>query len=69
MPAQKWPPAPVRMAMRRSGRRSISSIASQTPYETARLTALRTCGRLIVMITSPSSCSTSTSLLTTPSPC
>ena len=49
MPAQKLPPAPVRTATDRAGSSSSSCTASASPKLTARLIALRACGRLIVM--------------------
>src|SRR5439155_11330310 len=50
MPAQKLPPAPVRMATRRSGRSSSSVIARSRPRATDMSTALRAAGLEIVTI-------------------
>lgn len=61
MPAQNEPPAPVRMPMRRSSLASSSSTAAAMPRATARLIALRACGRLMVMVRMPSARSTRTS--------
>ncbi len=49
IPEQKLPPAPVMIATERSSLLSSSSTASARPWLTARFTAFRASGRLIVM--------------------
>src|SRR3954468_15208840 len=66
MPAEKKPPAPVRTAARRSSEASSSSTASAIPRATAASSALRACGRLMVMIWTAPRRSTSTSSATSP---
>src|SRR3954454_13563115 len=60
MPAQNVPPAPVTMAIRRSPVASRWSSAAPMPSATARLTALRASGRLMVMVRTPPSSAVST---------
>ena len=60
MPAQNVPPAPVSTSATTSGRGSSSSMAAATPLATASLTALRACGRSMVMTATPPSTSTVT---------
>src|SRR3546814_12402840 len=58
MPAQKCPPAPVMMPTRTLRSFSTCSLARARPSATARSTALRASGRLIVTIaTADSICS------------
>src|SRR4051795_10748964 len=66
MPAKKKPPAPVRTAASRSSEASSSSTASAIPRATAASSALRACGRLMVMIWTAPRRSTSTSSATSP---
>ena len=61
MPAQKVPPAPVRMATRISSLLSSSSMAAATPSARALLAAFFALGRLRVTVMMPSVTSTSTS--------
>ena len=62
MPAQNVPPAPVSTIATTSGRGSSSSMAAAMPLATASLTALRACGRLMVMTATPPSTSTDRSV-------
>ena len=49
-PAQKWPPAPVRMTTRAAGFASISSSASRSSRRIAKSSALRASGRFRVIV-------------------
>src|SRR5262244_4625644 len=49
-PAEKWPPAPVRMTTRMAGSRSISSSASTSSSRIRMSRAFRASGRLMVRV-------------------
>src|SRR3954453_16343602 len=66
IPEGKKPPAPVRTAARSSSDASSSSTAAATPCATAASSALRACGRLMVMTCTAPRRSTRTSSDTCP---